>query len=80
MISSSLPLKGRIELNANIQADIGDKVGTAILLHGMNNSFKDDHNGDNFMDHPMGEQYVMLNRWEFYNDKGIHFQVGVKGT
>ncbi len=72
--------KGRIELNANIQADVGEKVGTAILLHGMNNSFKDDHNGDNFMDHPMGEQYVMLNRWEFYNDKGIHFQVGVKGT
>lgn len=72
--------KGRIELNANIQADVGDKVGTAILLHGMNNSFKDDHNGDNFLDHPTGEQYVLLNRWELYNDNGIHFQVGIKGT
>jgi outer membrane receptor for ferrienterochelin and colicin len=72
--------KGRIELNANLQADMGDKIGTALLLHGMNNSFKDDHNGDNFLDHPMGEQYVLLNRWELYNDKGIHFQAGVKGT
>jgi outer membrane cobalamin receptor len=72
--------KGRIELNANVQADVGDKVGTALLLHGMNNSFKDDHNGDNFLDHPIGEQYVLLNRWELYNDNGVHFQVGVKGT
>ncbi len=72
--------KGRIELNANLQADMGDKIGTALLLHGMNNSFKDDRNGDNFLDHPMGEQYVLLNRWELYNNKGIHFQVGVKGT
>lgn len=72
--------KGRIELNANIQADLGQKIGTAFLLHGMNNSFKDDHNGDNFLDHPTGEQYVFLNRWELYNDKGVHFQFGVKGT
>lgn len=71
---------GRIELNANFQADVGDKLGTAILLHGMNNSIKEDHNGDNFLDHPTGEQYVFLNRWELYNDKGIHFQVGIKGT
>ncbi len=71
---------GRIELNANIQADIGDKLGTAILLQGMNNSIKEDHNEDNFLDHPIGEQYVFLNRWELYNDKGIHFQVGLKGT
>lgn len=71
---------GRVELNANIQADVGEKVGMALLLHGMNNSFKDDHNKDNFLDHPVGEQYVLLNRWELYNDKGIHFQVGIKGT
>lgn len=71
--------KGRIELNANIQADVGEKFETALLLHGMNNSFKDDHNGDNFLDHTMGEQYVLLNRWELHNNKGIHFQVGVKG-
>ena len=35
---------------------------------------------DNFLDHPTGEQYVVLNRWELYNDKGLHFQFGVKGT
>jgi len=72
--------KGRIEVNANAKADVGEKLGTAILLHGMNNSFKDDHNGDNFLDHPIGEQYVLLNRWELKNDNGLHFQIGVKGT
>ena len=72
--------KGRMELNANIQADLSNRLGTALLLHGMNNSFKQDHNEDNFLDHPTGEQYVLLNRWELYNDKGVHFQVGVKGT
>ncbi|MFC2104981.1 TonB-dependent receptor domain-containing protein, partial [Bacteroidota bacterium] len=72
--------RGKIELNANFQADIGNKFGTALLLHGMDNSFKDDHNGDNFLDHPTGEQYILLNRWELYSDKGVHFQVGVKGT
>ncbi len=71
---------GRLELNANVQADVGEKVGTAILLHGMNNSFKDDHNGDNFLDHTIGDQYVLLNRWEVYNNNGIRFQVGIKGT
>ncbi len=72
--------KGRLELNANIQADVSDNLGTAILIHGMNNSFKDDHNGDNFLDHTIGDQYVLLNRWEVYNNKGIRFQVGIKGT
>lgn len=72
--------KGRIELNANIQSDVGEKWGTGILFHAMNNSFIDDHNGDGFMDHPIGNQYILLNRWELYNDQGIHFQVGVKGT
>jgi outer membrane receptor for ferrienterochelin and colicin len=71
---------GRIELNANAKVKVSEKVGTAILLHGNNNSFKDDHNGDNFMDHPIGEQYVVLNRWEYHSNNGIHFQVGVKGT
>jgi outer membrane receptor for ferrienterochelin and colicins len=72
--------QGRMELNANIKADVSENLGTAILIHGMNNSFKDDHNGDGFLDHPIGEQYVLLNRWELYNDNGIHFQVGLKGT
>ena len=72
--------KGRIELNTNIQADVGEKWGTGVLFHAMNNSFIDDHNNDGFMDHPLGNQYIILNRWELYNDKGIHFQMGVKGT
>ncbi len=72
--------RGRVEANANIQADVGKNLGTAILLHGMNNSFEEDHNNDNFLDHPTGEQYVVLNRWELYSDQGLHFQVGIKGT
>ncbi|MCG8410711.1 MAG: TonB-dependent receptor [Bacteroidales bacterium] len=72
--------RGRVELNANAKASVGKKWNTGLLLHGMNNLIKNDHNGDNFLDHPIGEQYVFLNRWELRNNNGLHFQVGVKGT
>jgi outer membrane receptor for ferrienterochelin and colicin len=72
--------KGRIEANANIGIDIGKNWGTGILLHAANNSFKHDRNGDGFLDNPLSKQYIFLNRWELHNDKGVHFQVGAKGT
>ncbi len=72
--------KGRIEGNANIGIDIGENLGTGILLHVNNSSIKHDRNNDGFMDTPLSQQYIFLNRWELYNDKGVHFQVGVKGT
>jgi outer membrane receptor for ferrienterochelin and colicin len=71
---------GRAELNANIKIDVSDNLGMALLLHGANSSFKNDHNDDQFLDEPLTQQYVLLNRWELHNEKGVHFQIGVKGT
>ncbi len=71
---------GRIEFNANLRQDVGDKWGTALLLHGKNNSIKNDNNNDGFLDNPLGNQFVGLNRWELYSDQGLHLQFGIKGT
>ncbi|XOV95231.1 MAG: TonB-dependent receptor plug domain-containing protein [Bacteroidota bacterium] len=71
---------GRFEMNSNIGLDVGDKWGTAILLHGKLNSIRNDRNNDGFLDNPLSKQFIGLNRWELYNDQGLHFQFGVKGT
>lgn len=71
--------EGRVEFNANLKADVGKKWGTALLLHGKNNSVRHDRNQDGFMDMPVGNQLIVLNRWELYNDKGLHMQFGAKG-
>lgn len=71
---------GRVEANANLHTDIGKNVGTALLLHGKSNSVRHDRNEDGFMDHPLGKQFIALNRWELYSDKGLHMQVGGKYT
>jgi len=71
---------GRFELNANFRADVGNQWGTGLLLHAKNNSIKHDRNEDGFMDMPIGNQVIALNRWEHYSDKGLHLQAGFKGT
>lgn len=70
---------GRVEANVNLKKDIGKKWGTALLLHGKNNSIRNDRNGDGFMDMPIGNQLIALNRWELYSSN-LHLQFGVKGT
>jgi outer membrane receptor for ferrienterochelin and colicin/copper chaperone CopZ len=71
---------GRIELNANLKTDIGNKWGTSLLLHTKQLNKENDRNKDNFIDHPLGEQYIVLNRWDLYSANGVIFQLGLKGT
>ncbi|MFC2124924.1 TonB-dependent receptor domain-containing protein [Bacteroidota bacterium] len=71
---------GRFEFNTNLRADIGKNWGTGLLLHGKNNSVKHDRNDDGFLDMPIGNQFIALNRWELYSDRGLHLQLGAKGT
>jgi outer membrane receptor for ferrienterochelin and colicin len=72
---------GRIEGNANFahRFENGD-WSTALLLHGKNNSAKHDRNNDGFMDKPVGDQIIALNRWKYIGDHGGVAQFGVKGT
>jgi outer membrane receptor for ferrienterochelin and colicin len=71
---------GRMEANANLRLDVGNQWGTALLLHGSFNALEHDRNKDGFMDMPLSKNFIALNRWEYYNDDGIHFQVGAKAT
>ena len=71
---------GRLEANANFSADVGDKWGTALLLHGNLNQIRNDTNDDGFLDNPLSRHFIGLNRWELYNDQGLHLQFGSKGT
>lgn len=71
---------GRVEGNANLAFKINNKWATAVLLHAKNNSIKQDRNKDDFMDMPIGSQFIGLNRWKFSGDNGFRFQAGIKAT
>lgn len=71
---------GRLEANANLAFKLDSKWSTGFLLHTKNSSIKQDRNGDGFMDMPIGNQFIGLNRWKFIGDNGLRFQFGVKGT
>ena len=69
---------GRIEANLNVSHVINDKLSTGLLLHGNVKNNKSDHNGDGFLDKPMGNQIILLNRWKVKAIKGFEGQFGVK--
>ena len=70
---------GRLEANVNLKKDVGKKWGTALLLHGKSNMIKNDRNKDGFLDMPVGNQLIALNRWELFSSK-MRLQFGIKGT
>ena len=71
---------GRFEVNANVRVDVTEDLGSAILIHGSTNRIRHDRNEDGFMDMPLSNQGVLLNRWELRKDNGLHFEAGIKGT
>lgn len=72
---------GRIEANANVAFKLkGTNWSTAFLLHGKSNSIRNDQNDDGFMDNPLTNQFIGLNRWKYISTNGLMFQTGVKVT
>ncbi len=72
---------GRMEFNANFAHRMDDgKWSTAVLLHGKKNSRNNDRNQDGFLDHPLSNQFIGLNRWKYIGPGGVRLQFGVKGT
>ena len=72
--------EGRLEANANMKFKISKNWSSALLLHGSTHKIKHDRNDDGFLDKPLLEQYVVLNRWELRNEHGLHLELGAKGT
>ena len=71
---------GRFEGNANLAFKLNDKWATGVLLHAKTNAIKQDRNEDGFLDMPIGQTYIGLNRWKYIADNGFRFQAGIKAT
>lgn len=72
---------GRIEANANFAHRFKDSPwSTAFLLHAKSNSIRNDVNEDGFMDNPLSNQFIGLNRWQYIGDNGLMSQFGIKST
>jgi len=71
--------EGRLEANAITKFRVGDKWESALLLHGKTNQIRNDMNNDGFMDMPVGNNLIGLNRWNYHMDGG-HIEIGVKAT
>jgi outer membrane receptor for ferrienterochelin and colicins len=72
--------QGRSEGNVVFNHRLNEEVSTNLMLHGRSQWMKIDQNGDGFMDQPLGEQFVGINRWYYFSPKGLEIQGGVKGT
>ncbi|MDI3320020.1 TonB-dependent receptor domain-containing protein [Pinibacter soli] len=70
---------GKTDLNLNLSQRINKKWGTALLLHDDFLANKNlDQNKDGFRDLPTGNQFSLVNRWAYNDEKGLSSQFGVK--
>lgn len=70
---------GKTDLNVNLNQKIGKKWAAGLLLHDdflTNKSV--DFNNDGFRDLPTGNQFSLVNRWQYANEKGFMTQFGIK--
>ncbi len=72
---------GRLEANANFAHRFKDKKwSTALLLHAKKNTVENDRNNDSFLDNPLTNQFIGINRWKYIGEKNLRAQFGVKAT
>lgn len=72
---------GRTEANINFAHKFKNKKwSTALLLHAKANLIKHDKNDDQFLDMPISQHFIALNRWKYKGNNGIRFQSGIKAT
>ncbi|MEO6406575.1 MAG: TonB-dependent receptor [Ferruginibacter sp.] len=70
---------GKTDLNLNLSAKIGKKWATGLLLHDDFFTNKQlDFNKDGFRDLPTGNQFNLINRWKYDDEKGFLVQLGLK--
>lgn len=72
---------GRFEANVNSHHLINPYLSTSVLLHTSQLHNKMDHNEDGFLDAPLTENYIFMNRWNFATEEwniGYESQLGIK--
>ena len=70
----------RLEINANTRKEFGENWSTALLVHGKRMGHGNDRNSDGFLDMPLEEDAIIINRWKWYTVKGLVGQFGIKAT
>ncbi len=71
---------GRYEGNLNLSRKLNGKWSTGLLLHGKSQLRELDHNHDGFLDNPLSQAAIAINRWKYQGDNGWEAQFGVKGA
>lgn len=72
---------GRQEFNTNFKFKVNEKWSTGFLLHSSVRTTQNDVNKDGFLDMPMMQNFIGINRWRFNNDStGWMGQIGVEGV
>ncbi len=69
---------GRLEQNVVFTQKLGENWGTSFLVHGRQQLFEIDRNGDQFLDTPIGNHLFLQNTWKRFAEKGLRTQFGVK--
>jgi len=72
---------GRYEGNLSLKHQFNEKISTGFLFHGSDRSKRIDQNNDEFLDMPLVQNFIGINRWKFEDtEKGFVAQVGLKLT
>ena len=69
--------EGRLEANMNSATDLNETWSTMLLGHVSTQQFKIDHNGNTFLDTPLGTQINLMNRWNHEEEHKRHIQFGL---
>lgn len=72
--------QGRTEVNVQYRHEFNEHLSTSLFLHNYNMWMKTDQNKDNFLDQPLGNRFVGLNRWFYAGPNGLEIQAGIKGA
>ena len=71
---------GRFELNTNFKTNVNDKWSTGFLLHTSMRTIKNDVNQDGFMDNPLTQNFIGINRWKYLDTTGLMGQIGIEAV
>lgn len=60
---------GRLELNTHLNGQVSKNWHTGLYLHGNYRNERMDMNHDGFLDMPLGNQFNIMNRWQYANEE-----------
>ena len=69
---------GRLEGNVDYKKKLNEKWSTSFMLHGRTLGKENDRNEDGFLDMPLNQTFIGMNRWKYVGVSGLRTQFGVK--